>query len=298
MKKIFSGLGTALVTPFNNGEVDYYSLKVLLNKQIEAGVEAVVVLGTTGEPSTLTDKERDKIIKTTVSLCKGQTKVIVGVGSNSTKKAVSYYKRAEELGVDGALIVTPYYNKCTQDGIFEHYSAIANSGKLPIIVYNVPSRTGVNIDPETLQRLAEIENICGIKESSGNINQALHYFYVVDKKMAIYCGEDALMYVFATLGAEGGISVVSNLLPKETKKILDSCRNGKYEKSRELQRKILPLIDSIFARVNPIPIKSALSYLGLCKNELRLPLTPLPENDFLNLKKEIDKVWSKIDDSL
>ena len=297
-KQIFKGLCTAIVTPFFDGEVDYTSFKLMLERQMHAGIDAVVVLGTTGEPCTITEKEREKIIKTAVAICKGKIKVIVGCGSNNTNMAIKYYNQAEHLGADGALIVTPYYNKCTQDGIVGHYTQIASTGRLPIIVYNVPSRTGFNIDVSTLKELSKINNICGIKEASGNINQLLEYFRCVGNEISIYCGDDSLNYIYSVLGASGYISVLSNIMPKATKRILSLCENGKYFDANNLQLKLLPLINKLFIKVNPIPVKSALNYLGLCKNELRLPLTILPNHDFEQLKYEIDRTWTLENDSL
>ncbi len=297
-KQIFKGLCTAIITPFTDGEIDYVSFKLMLERQMQAGIDAVVVLGTTGEPCTITEKEREKIIKTAVAICKGKIKVIVGCGSNNTNNAITYYNQAERLGVDGALIVTPYYNKCTQDGIVAHYAQIAHSGSLPIIIYNVPSRTGVNIDVATLKELTKINNICGIKEASGNINQLLGYFRCVGNEIPIYCGDDSLNYVYSALGASGYISVLSNIMPKVTKRIFNLCEDGKYFDANNLQLKLLPLINKLFVKVNPIPVKSALYYLGLCKNELRLPLTILPDYDFKQLKYEIDKIWTLENDCL
>lgn len=297
-KEIFKGVGTALITPFNNGAVDYVSLKVLLDKQIEAGVDAVVILGTTGEPCTLKANEREKIIKTAISQCRGRVKIIVGCGSNNTHNAKAQYVQAQKLGADGALVVTPYYNKCTQDGLIEHYKCIAGGGKLPIIVYNVPSRTGVNIEPKTLKELTKIDNICGVKEASGNILQVLECFRVIQNDIAIYSGEDSLNYIFSCLGGSGYISVLSNVMPRATKRVFKLIQNGEYEKANILQIKLLPLIKSLFIKVNPIPVKVALSRLGLCKNELRLPLTKLQEEDAKIVCRELDNLWAEENDNM
>ena len=299
MKKVvFEGVCTALVTPFKNGEVDYCALKILLERQILSGVSAVVILGTTGEPSCLSGNEKEKIIKTAIEYCKGRIKVLVGCGSNNTQLAIENYNQAESLGADGALIVTPYYNKCTQDGIVEHYRQISNSGSLPIIAYNVPSRTGVNIEVATVSKLAEIDNICGIKEASGNISQVIKYFSAVGNKLSIYSGDDALNYIFMTLGGAGTISVLSNLLPKETKSIIDYCNNNEYQRALKMQTKLQPVIDALFLEVNPIPIKASMEYIGLCCGDVRLPLTRMTEQNFNILKREINKYWDKNNDSL
>ena len=294
--KIFEGVGTAIVTPFCGGCVDYISLGGLVDRQIEAGVDAVVVLGTTGEPSVLSDFEREQIIKFCKTRINGKAKLIVGAGANCTAKAQNLYRQAEVLGADGALLVTPYYNKCTQSGLIEHYRAIASCGNLPIIVYNVPSRTGVNILPETMQKLSKIDNICGVKEASGNISQILEYFRLCGDKVAIYSGEDALNAIFMSLGGSGVISVASNIVPKLIKKTCDLVKTNQ-NKMYELQSKLLPLIYALFLEVNPIPVKAGLAYLGLCENELRLPLTPMSQEKFGILQKELDQIMELENDN-
>lgn len=295
---IFKGVCTALVTPFKNGEVDYLALNLLLQRQIDSGVSAIVVLGTTGEPCCLTEEEKEKIIKTTINYCHGKIKVLVGCGSNCTKSAIKSYKMAEALGADGALIVTPYYNKCTQNGIVQYYKEIASAGKLPIIAYNVPSRTGINIDVGTAIKLAEIDNICGIKEASGNITQILKYFYAIGNKIAIYSGDDAMNYIFMALGGMGTISVLSNLLPCEATQMVDLCLNKKYEKALLAQCRLSPIIDALFLEVNPIPIKMALEYIGLCTAEVRPPLTKMTQENQIKLKQEINNCWNNCHDSM
>ena len=294
-KEIFKGVGTALITPFKNGKVDYNSLEIIIKKQIEAGVGAVVVLGTTGEASTITILERKRIIELAVRLCKNKCKVIVGCGSNNTKSAIKLYKMAERLGADGALIVTPYYNKCTQEGLIMHYGMIANSGELPIIVYNVPSRTGVNILPQTMQSLSEIKNIVGIKEASGNISQIMELFYLLKGKTAIYSGDDALNYIFLSLGGSGCISVLSNIMPKECVKLYELYKEQGAVKASGYWMNFLPLIKSLFIEVNPSPIKFAMSYIGLCKNELRSPLCVMSKENSQKVIKEINSIWGKND---
>ena len=298
MKKcLFKGVGTAIVTPLKNGNVDYKAFEILLERQVNAKIDAIIILGTTGEPCTLTDTERKNIIKCSQSICKNKTKLIVGCGSNNTVNAEKYYKMAETLGADGALIVTPYYNKCTQQGIIEHYKKIASSGNLPIITYNVPSRTGVNILPQTMKELANIKNISGIKEASGNVGQMLEYMEECDN-ISVYSGEDALNGIFYGAGADGAISVLSNIVPKLTKRVYDLFLLGEPSEAVALQGKLLPLIKSLFLEVNPIPVKAGLCYLGLCKNELRLPLTEMSEENFLRLKTEINNIWELENDCL
>lgn len=297
-KEIFKGVGTALVTPMKNGEIDFNAFDILLQKQIDASVDAVIILGTTGEPCTITNAEREQIIKFAVNKCKGKIKVVVGCGANDTKKAIEYYIQAERLKVDGALIVSPYYNKCTQKGILEHYKAISKSGGLPIIAYNVPSRTGVNILPETMLKLAEIENVVGVKEASGNITQILECFRILNNKLAIYSGEDALNSIFMSLGAYGVISVASNVVPKLVKWVCDLIDMGDIFTSNQIQLKMLPFINSLFVEVNPIPVKYALHCLGLCENELRLPLTQISVTNEQVVKEELYKLVGEFNDCL
>lgn len=292
-KQIFSGVGTALITPFKNGKIDYASFKILIDRQIWGGASAIIVLGTTGEPCTICDADKEKIIKFAIEYVGGRIKVIVGCGGNCTKEVIKKYKLAEKLKADGALIVTPYYNKCTQKGILEHYKKISQSGDLPIIVYNVPSRTGVNIEPKTLEQLCEIKNICGIKEASGNVLQIQEYFRLVGEQLAIYSGDDTLNYYFACLGGSGAISVLSNIAPKPLCDMFNFFNAGDLEKAKELHFKLLPLTRSLFLEVNPIPVKAGLEYLGLCQNELRLPLTKMEQEHFDILKQEIDNVWAR-----
>ena len=299
MKKIiFCGLSTALVTPFKNGEIDYNALEILLEKQIDAQVQAIVILGTTGEPATLGSLEREKIIEFTIKKVNGRAKVIVGCGSNSTEVAIKNYIQAEKMGADGALIVTPYYNKCTQGGLVEHYKKISDSGALPIIVYNVPARTGVNVLPETMNKLCDIPNVCGLKEASGNISQILEFFRLCEDKIAIYSGEDALNSIFMALGGSGAISVASNVYPKIFNKIIELGIKKEYEKMFILQKKVHKFITSLFLEVNPIPVKAGLEYLGLCKNEVRLPLTKMSKENYDKLKSEIDVLIGLENDSL
>lgn len=289
-KRVFQGVGTALVTPFKKDKIDFESLEVLINRQLQAHIPALIILGTTGEPATITNSEREMIIKFAKKQIAGKAKLIVGCGSNSTKQTIKLYKKAEELGVDSALIVTPYYNKCTQSGIIEHYKAVSKSGNLPIIAYNVPGRTGVNVLPETLLKLCEIENICGIKEASGNISQILECFKLCRNQLPIYSGDDALNAVFYMLGACGSISVASNAIPEHCLKIYNLAKEKEYESMFILQEKLLPLIKALFLEVNPIPIKATLASMGYCENNLRLPLTPISQEHFSVLKAELSKV--------
>jgi len=295
---IFKGVGTALITPFNKSGIDFVCLEKMVERQIESKVDAIIVLGTTGEPATIEFEEREKIIDFVVRIVNKRVKVVVGCGANSTAKAISFYKQAQRLGADGALIVSPYYNKCTQNGLYLHYKEISESGNLPIIIYNVPSRTGVNILPETAVKICKLENVVGIKEASGNISQIVKLFNLCGDKVAIYSGEDSLNAVFMSLGASGYISVASNVIPKLVKKTYNLAKEKEFEKMNKLQGKLLLLIDNLFSEVNPIPIKATMWYIGYCENILRMPLTKMSKDNFEKLKKEINKVMVLENDCL
>ncbi len=284
MKSVFKGSCVALVTPFTNGMIDYNAYGEMIDFQINSGTDAIVVLGTTGEPATISEKDRVEIIDFAVKRVGGRIKVIVGTGANSTRKAIENSVVATDLGADALLVVTPYYNKCTQKGLVEHYKMIASSTPLPIIVYNVPSRTGVNILPETAVELSQIDNICGIKEASGNIGQITLLCNLLKDKMAVYSGDDGLNYLFMTLGASGAISVTANVAPRKVKEILSLCEEGNYDEARNKQFALDKLNKDLFIEVNPIPVKYACYKMGLCSGEIRLPLTELEDKN----KKIID----------
>lgn len=287
---MFRGLCTAIVTPFKDNKVDYETFKKLIDFQIINKAQAIVFFGTTGEASTLSKKEKREIADFAVKYVNKRVKVIVGSGSNNTLEAVKNSKTYEKLGVDGLLVVTPYYNKCTQNGLIQHYLKIANSVNIPIILYNVPGRTGVNILPSTVLTLSKHKNIVAIKEASGNIMQIQEILSIVDKDFKVYSGDDALLLPILSLGGSGVISVASNILPKQMADICDYYFSNKTDKARQLQLKMLPLIQTLFIEVNPIPIKNAMAILNLCSNELRLPLSNMkPENleKLKNLIKDI-----------
>ena len=269
---IFKGVGTALITPTNEKGIDFEKLEKLIEFQITEGINALIIAGTTGEGSTLDDKEHKELFRFSKEKIRGRVPMIAGVGSNDTNYACQLAKYAEEIGADGLLAVTPYYNKATQVGLIKSYTEIAKSTKKPIILYNVPSRTGVNIEPETYLELSKVENIVAIKEANGNIAKIMDIFQLVGDKLYIYSGNDDEIVPFLSMGGIGVISVVSNMLPKETVKICDAWFKGDIEESKNLQIKYLPLIRALFSEVNPIPIKSAMSRLGYCENYLRLPL--------------------------
>ena len=276
-KTIFKGIATALVTPFNEKGVDYEKFARLIDWQIEEGINALVVAGTTGEASTLSDDEHRDLIKFAVKEAAGRVPVIAGTGSNDTAYALDLVKCANEAHADGILVVTPYYNKCTQKGLIRMFTEIANASDSPVILYNVPSRTGVNIEPSTYEALADHDNIVGIKEANGNISKIVDTMARVRGRLDLYSGNDDQIVPLMALGGVGAISVLSNVLPKETVAISDAMLSGNYEKAAELQCHYHALIDALFCEVNPIPVKAAMAAMGFCDNYLRLPLTEMED---------------------
>lgn len=284
---IFTGAGVAIVTPMKeNGEVNFEKLGEILEEQIAGQTDAIIICGTTGESSTLTHEEHLDAIKYTIDKVNKRIPVIAGTGSNCTQTAIYLSQEAEKYGADGLLLVTPYYNKATQKGLIEHYTAIANSVKLPIILYNVASRTGCNIEPKTAAYLAEhVENIVAIKEASGNISQVAEIAALTQGKMDIYSGNDDQIVPILSLGGKGVISVLSNVAPQYTHDIVAKFMEGKVEKSRDMQLKALPLIHALFCEVNPIPVKTALNLMGKEVGPLRMPMTEMEEAHQEVLKK-------------
>lgn len=280
---MFTGTATALITPFRDGKIDFYSLDRLLELQLEAEIDAIIVCGTTGEASTLDSGEKVSLWKHAVNYLKGRTKIIAGTGTNNTNTSVLLSEQAADCGVDGLLAVTPYYNKCSQEGLYRHYIAIADAAELPLITYNVPSRTGVDLLPETCAKLMQHPNINGIKEAGGNISRVAKLRQLCKEDFYIWSGNDDQIVPMMSLGAVGVISVLSNLCPKTVKKITDVCQRGDYSTAADLQIQYLPLIEALFSDVNPIPIKKALEELQLCSGELRMPLTPLSERKSIAL---------------
>jgi 4-hydroxy-tetrahydrodipicolinate synthase len=289
---IFTGSGVALITPFNDDKsVNYEMLSLLIERQIKEGTDAVIVCGTTGEPATLSAGEREKIITIAVEKTAKRIPVIVGTGANSTETAVQNAKQAQELGADGILVVTPFYNKATQNGLYLHYKAIADAVKLPLIIYNVPSRTGCNIKPATIARLAEnCGNVAGVKEASGDIGQIAELSRLVGKKIAIYSGNDNQIVPVLSLGGKGVISVLANVVPRETHEMVRAFLDGDTARALELQLRYLPLIDLLFSEVNPIPVKAAMQEIGYDCGGLRLPLTELEPEHRRALNLEIQKI--------
>ncbi|MBE5889929.1 MAG: 4-hydroxy-tetrahydrodipicolinate synthase [Lachnospiraceae bacterium] len=276
---IFNGAGVAIVTPMKaNGDVNFDKLEEMINRQIDGGTDCIVIAGTTGESATLTMEEHADVIKAAVEFTKHRVPVVAGTGSNCTKTAIQLSKEAEGFGADGLLIVTPYYNKATQAGLIAHYSEIADNTKLPIILYNVPSRTGTNILPETVAELVKTKsNIVGLKEATGNMAQASKTMYLTDGKLELYSGEDGLVVPLMSIGGIGVISVWSNIEPKNVHDMCQAFFDGNLEKAREIQLAGLPLVDALFSEVNPIPVKTAMNLMGLDVGPLRMPMSPMGE---------------------
>ncbi len=274
---VFQGAATALITPTTPSGVDYDSLGRLIDRQIASGIQALVVCATTGEAPTLSDDEHCKVLEFAVERVKGQVPIIAGTGSNDTRHAVMMTHYACAIGADAILTVTPYYNKATQTGLIHSFEAIADASSKPMILYNVPGRTGVNIAPKTVAALSRHPNIVGIKEASGNISQIVELFSLVGDKFHIYSGNDDQIVPILSMGGRGVISTVANVLPSQTQEICRLWFEGKTKESAALQCKMLPLIHALFSQVNPVPVKAAMAKLGLCQEHLRLPLWPMEE---------------------
>lgn len=278
---IFEGAGVALVTPFqDNGEIDYNRLEELVEEQIAGGTDAIVACGTTGEASTMTHEEHLDVISYVCQVTKGRIPVIAGTGSNCTETAIYLSQEAEKRGADGILVVSPYYNKATQKGLIAHFTAVANSVKIPMIVYNIPSRTGVNIKPVTLAAmLTQVDNIVGVKEATGNISEAAELMSLTDGKLDLYSGNDDQTVPLMSLGGKGVISALSNIAPRQTHQICQEFMSGNVKESCRLQLEAIPLIKALFCEVNPIPVKAAFKIMGKSTGPLRMPLTEMePEN--------------------
>ena len=284
---IFTGSGVAIVTPMkDNLEVNYDKLEELIDFHVKGGTDCIVIAGTTGEGATLSMEEHRNVIRAAVEFTRHRIPVVAGTGSNCTKTAIQLTQEAEEDGADGALIVTPYYNKATQTGLIKHYSQIASETKLPIILYNVPGRTGCNIQPESVATLVrENENIVGLKEATGNMAQASKTMYLCDGKLDLYSGEDGLVVPLMAIGGIGVISVIANIAPQQTHDMCASYMAGDREKALELQMKSLPLVDALFSEVNPIPVKRALNLLGMEVGSLRAPLCEMSDANAAVLKQ-------------
>lgn len=282
---IFKGTATALITPFARDGVDFESLDRILDDQLAGGVDAVVVLGTTGEPATMTMAEKRAVIEFAVKKLKGKLPVIVGTGANSTAAAVEMSVTAESLGADALLLVTPYYNKATQKGLIAHFTAVADAVHTPIICYNVPGRTGVNMLPATFAELAEHPNIAAIKEASGNMEQIEEAIRLAGDKAVVYSGDDGITVPVMAMGGMGVISVVSNAAPRFTSEMTSAFLSGDLKKAAKMQLEMLPFVRAMFCEVNPIPVKKAMQLRGLCNGILRLPLTEMTAENAAKLEK-------------
>ena len=288
-KRVFEGSGVAIVTPFNENGVNFAELDRLIEFNIENSTDAIIICGTTGESATMPDKEHVSVIDHTVKRVNGRIPVIGGTGSNDTKHGVELSKMAAATGVDALLCVTPYYNKATQKGLIKHYELVANAVDVPIIPYSVPSRTGVNILPQTAYELSKIDNIVGIKEASGDIVQAMEIKNLCGDDFAIYSGNDDINVPLMSIGAVGAISVLANIAPKGTHDMCKLCLDGKFDEAAKLQIKYLNLIKALFCEVNPIPVKAALKLMGFDTGMLRMPLTEMEPQNLEHLKAEMQK---------
>jgi len=290
MPSLFQGSAVALVTPFVNGKVDTAAIERLVEMQLAGGTSAIVACGTTGEPTTMNAEERELTVRTVMKAVKGRVPVIAGTGSNCTQNVIDTANRYEDLGCAAQLVVTPYYNKTTQEGLYRHYMAIAEATKLPIVIYNVPSRTALDISPEVLDRLASCEQFVALKESSYNLPYVMDKIRHVGGRLAVYSGNDDMVVPMMALGAEGVISVVANLLPDMVSKMARSYLAGDHATSLDLQLTLMPVICALFAEVSPIPCKAGMEMMGLCGGDLRLPLVPIGEANRAKLREALISV--------
>ena len=289
-KPLFQGMATALITPMTPEGIDYETLGRFIEFQIESGIQALVVMGTTGENATIDPADQQKVIRFTVQKVAHRVPVIAGTGTNCTDHVLAQTKAACEAGVDGVLVVTPYYNKATQKGLIAHFTAIADASTVPVILYNVPGRTGCNLLPRTAAELAKHPNIVGIKEASGSMAQMVQLRALCGDDLPIYSGEDGLTVPMMSMGGAGAISVLSNVAPKEAVAMSDACLAGDFKTAAALQCRLLPLIDALFSEVNPIPAKAAVAAMGFGQEFLRLPLTSMEDHNRENLYKEMRKL--------
>jgi len=287
---MFTGCGTALVTPFRGDQsLDEETLRRLVRRQIEAGIDFLVPCGTTGESPTLTHAEHLRVVEITLDEAKGRVPVLAGAGGYNTREVVALARELEEVGADGILSVTPYYNKPTPEGLYQHYKAIASAIDLPIIVYSIQGRTGINVEPATLARLAQIENIVGVKEASGNIAQMAAIVGLLPADFTVLCGDDPITIALMALGGRGVISVVSNQIPAEMAQLAQFCLQGDFETARQIQRRFLPLMNVNFVESNPIPVKAAMAMMGLLESVYRLPLCPPAEASRARIEKVLEE---------
>ena len=272
---MFNGALSAIVTPFRDGEVDERALRDHIEWQIQSGVDGLVPCGSTGESATLTHDEHERVVKITIEQARRRVPVVAGTGSNSTAEAIRLTASAREMGADGALLISPYYNKPTQEGIFRHYKMIAAAVDLPLLIYNIPGRTGSNVAPETFARLCEIRNVVGIKEASGSMDQISDIRRLCGDRLTILSGDDSLVVPIMALGGKGVIATISNVMPREMHDLAAAGLAGDFARARDIHYKMMPLMRALFIETNPIPVKQALAFMGRCANELRMPLCPM-----------------------
>ena len=291
---IFEGMATAIVTPMTATDIDYEALGRFIDFQIESGINAIVVMGTTGENATIEYSQQKDVIRFTVERVAKRVPVIAGTGTNNTEHVLHNTRNACEVGADAVLVVTPYYNKATQNGLVQHFTAIADASTVPVILYNVPGRTGCNLLPKTVAKLAEHPNIVAIKEATGNMAQMVEIMHLCGDKIDVYSGEDALTVPMMAMGSKGTISVLSNVVPAQAVAMTDACRAGDYAAAARMQCDMLPLINALFSEVNPIPAKAAVSAMGFGEEHLRLPLTPMEEGTRAVLFSEMRKLGIEV----
>ena len=287
---IFTGSGVALITPFTENGVNFDALGKLIDHTVKGKTDAMFILGTTGEPSTMTKSEKESVIDFTMKRVGKKIPVFVGSGGNNTADVIEWSKRVQSMGVDGLLVVTPYYNKCTQNGVLAHYKAVADAVKIPIVAYNVPTRTGFNMKPETIARLADIKNMAAVKEASGDIDQLLEVARLTKGKIDFYSGDDSLTVPAMSIGAKGVISVAANVIPEKVHNMAALCFNNQYEKACEIQFEIAPFVKSLFSEVNPIPCKKALQLMGFDVGIPRLPLTEMEPETTAKMAEHMRKL--------
>ncbi|MBR2797856.1 MAG: 4-hydroxy-tetrahydrodipicolinate synthase [Clostridia bacterium] len=287
---LFYGCGTALVTPFKGNRVDFDALESLIDWQLDCGADAIVVLGTTGEPATVSDSERSAIVECAAARCRHRAPLVVGTGSNDTRRAVTQSVEARRLGAEALLVVTPYYNRASRSGLIGHFNAVADCVDIPVIMYNVPARTGVNLDADTVAELAKHPNLCAVKEASGSLKQMTDLARACGDGIAIYCGNDDQVPAVMALGARGVISVAANLIPGVMSDMVSDWLRGESKKCLEAQLEWLPLIRRLFDEVSPIPVKAALAMMGRIENTLRLPLCPLDADHEEQLRREMKRM--------
>jgi 4-hydroxy-tetrahydrodipicolinate synthase len=286
---MFSGSMTAIVTPFRDGAIDHEALERIVDFQVDNGTSALVPCGSTGESATLTHAEHLEVVSRVVKVARGRVPVIAGAGSNSTAEAIALTRGAKAAGADAALLISPYYNKPTQEGIYRHYRAVAEAAQVPLIVYNIPGRTASKIEATTVARMAEVEHIVGLKEATGSLDEVQEVIRLCGDRLELYSGDDSLTLPIMAVGAQGTISVIANIAPKQSAAMLAACRAGDWDTARRLHYALLPLIRALFQETNPIGVKAALAMMGFCRDELRLPLLPMTEAARAKLRAVVEE---------